>query len=195
MAGVSSPHAHLALSTESDEAFARRLQAQEMGLVGFDVHAQTPLMLQHNSAAGLRGGRAQPAGGVVHRNPTVLNARLNELSSARATVCAILTVNTPQILAAAIVLSVHWNDPLVCDEAHTMRWKYWSLFSATRMFAYSFIVVVMHIFKSWLDERPRWLQYSLSCRNIIDALGLIWFVVGNMWLFGDDENKCAHADR
>lgn len=180
-------------ANESDEAFARRLQAQEMGLIG-GLDAQTPLMLQHN--ARVMGGRgANQGGAVVHRNPTVINARLNELSSARATVCAILTVNTPQILATAIVLTAHWDDPLVCDEAHTMRWKYWSLFSAVRMFLYSSIVVLMHIFKSWLDERPRWLQHALSCRNIIDALGLIWFVVGNMWLFGDDENKCTRADR
>lgn len=25
-----------------------------------------------------------------------------------------------------------------------------------------------------------------NIRNIVDAVGLVWFVVGNMWIFGDD---------
>lgn len=33
------------------------------------------------------------------------------------------------------------------------------------------------------DEQVR----VTNIRNIIDALGLIWFVVGNMWLYGLDE--------
>jgi hypothetical protein len=33
--------------------------------------------------------------------------------------------------------------------------------------------------------------------NIFNVVfkGLIWFVVGNMWLFGDDENSCKHPER
>ena len=34
-------------------------------------------------------------------------------------------------------------------------------------------------------------MYSL--RNIIDAMGLVWFIIGNLWLFGDDEDTlCEH---
>jgi hypothetical protein len=44
--------------------------------------------------------------------------RINDLTSERASVIAILAVNLPQVLAAIIVLSVHWNDEDVCDEAH-----------------------------------------------------------------------------
>jgi anti-sigma-K factor RskA len=67
--------------TESDEEFARRLQAQELGLRSLpaDYNQQTPL---------IRGNT---------ENPTVINARLNELSSARATVAAIFIVHFPQV--------------------------------------------------------------------------------------------------
>ena len=33
-------------------------------------------------------------------------------------------------------------------------------------------------------------------KNIVDAMGLVWFVVGNMWLFADDDAQgCEHPDR
>jgi hypothetical protein len=68
---------------ESDEAFARRLQAQEMGIRPPD--AQTPLM--HDGQQ-----QARPT-----QNPTVLNSRLNELASARISVYFITAVNVPQV--------------------------------------------------------------------------------------------------
>jgi hypothetical protein len=138
---------------------------------------------------------ANHGAGNRNRNPTVINARLNELSSARATVCAILTVNTPQIIAAFIVLSIHWNDPIICDTIHTTRWKWWALTSALRMLAYSQIVLFSHVFKPWLDEHPNENAIVTNMKNIIDAFGLIWFITGNMWLFGDDDVGCRHPER
>lgn len=124
------------------------------------------------------------------------NNRSNDYTTSRATVLAIMTVNIPQILAAIIVLSIHWRDPvLVCDSDHETKWRVWSSFAATRMSVYSFIVMFMYIFKSLFDDRPRLAAQITSFRNMIDALGLIWFVVGNMWLFGDDDNTCRHPDR
>mmetsp|Transcript_28105 Transcript_28105/g.26961 ORF Transcript_28105/g.26961 Transcript_28105/m.26961 type:complete len:382 (+) Transcript_28105:185-1330(+) len=179
-------------AVESDEAFARRLQAQEMGIMLNITHndAQTPLMHQeprHQEPPN------PPAN--QNRNPTVINARLNELSTARATVCAILTVNTPQIIAAIIVLSMHWDDPNVCDKDHTIRWKYWAAMSAFRMFWYSLIVFINHFLKSWLEARPNEQAIMINIKNLVDAFGLIWFIVGNMWLFGDDELGCRHPER
>jgi len=164
------------VASVSRTQFARRLQAQEMGLQGFE---QTPLMLERLVRPTVRPPRGVPCrsasrarltpvlahvlpivqatpgnnaphnnnGNRGNRNPTVINARLNELSSARATVCAILTVNTPQIMATLVVLVLHWNDPLICDEAHAQRWKWWSLVSALRMLSYSTVVVFSHFFK------------------------------------------------
>lgn len=66
---------------DADEEFARQLQAQEMGLRSLpqDHNQRTPLIRERDD------------------NPTVLNARLNELSSARATVLAIFIVHFPQV--------------------------------------------------------------------------------------------------
>ncbi len=66
---------------ESDEDLARRLQAQELGLRSLpaDFNRQAPLIRGNN------------------QNPTVINARLSEISSARATVAALFLVNFPQV--------------------------------------------------------------------------------------------------
>jgi hypothetical protein len=63
---------------ESDEAFARRLQEQELGYRP-QPNTNTPLIREHVD------------------NPTVINARLNELASARITVAIILVVHLPQV--------------------------------------------------------------------------------------------------
>lgn len=45
-------------------------------------------------------------------------------------------------------------------------------------------------------QPPKPPQRFLShARNGLDALGLIWFVVGNMWLFGGDVEICPHPNR
>ena len=94
-----------------------------------------------------------------------------------------------------IVLSMHWNDPNLCDIAHTTRWKWWAASSALRMAAYSSVVVFHYLYKQWLDERPQELTLITNLKNIIDAFGLIWFITGNMWLFGDDDIGCRHPER
>eukprot|EP01038_Epipyxis_sp_PR26KG_P016225 gene16225-22080_t len=166
---------------ESDEAFARRLQAQEMGNftnnpVPIDV--QTPLVNRNND------------------NPTVINSRLSEISTSRATLGIILIVNLPQILSAIIILAVDWNSagPDGCASS-TVRWKWWALFSAIRMFLYCGVVTYMHVHFDRLQQNPIQLTKVTNFRNTVDAFGLIWFVVGNMWLFGNDGSNCTHPDR
>lgn len=90
---------------------------------------------------------------------------------------------------------MHWDDPNVCDKDHTIRWKYWAAMSAFRMFWYSFIVFINHFLKSWLEARPNEQAIMINIKNLVDAFGLIWFIVGNMWLFGDDELGCRHPER
>jgi len=112
------------------------------------------------------------------------------------TICAILTVFGPQFLAAVVVLSQHWNDVPICDAEHSNKWKYWAALSAIRMLAYLVVVVIMHTYKSFFEERPQQFQQINSIRNVVDALGLIWFVVGNMWIFAEDDTfGCRHPDR
>ena len=80
--------------------------------------------------------------------PRMKRRRLND----RISVCAILTVNVPQIIAVIVVLSHHWNDDPVCDEEHRMRWNWWSFLSAARMAVYSAVVMYMVAYRSFLEE-------------------------------------------
>jgi len=165
---------------DSDESFARRLQAQEMG---FPINDNTPLMTHNNIS--------------LTPNTAILNNRGNDnTSNERVTVIAILSVNLPQIISAIIVLSLHYNDPYnICDLSHENKWRIWSIIATIRMSLYSLIVIYMFIFKNYLNDRPRYVMQLNSFRNMIDALGVIWFVVGNMWLFGDDDNSCKHPEK
>lgn len=162
---------------ESDEDFARRLQAEENG---FDV----------------RGSNSEQPRPILNgrENETVINARLNDINSSRSVLCVLFSVNMPQVLATVIVLSMHWNDPNVCDEVHTLRWKWWAIFSALRMLSYSFLILFMHVYKPILDQNPQLLMKTVNARNAIDAFNLVWFIVGNMWLFGDDGDACDRSD-
>eukprot|EP01036_Dinobryon_divergens_P032586 gene32586-42204_t len=175
----------MASSFESDEAFARRLQDQEMG-----THAaadpQTPLMAAYNRTPALPGRQV---------NPGAVNARFNELTGTRTTLLAIISMNVPQIFACLVVLSTHWTDPDVCDPGHTRRWKLWALVSALRMLAYIGVNSFMHMFRPLLQERQEYLAKAVNIRNTIDAIGLVWFVVGNMWLFGDEGSMCKHPQQ
>ena len=83
-------------------------------------------------------------------NPTIINARLSELTSSRATMFAILFVNIPQILAALAVLSLHWDDNTVCDDDHRKGWLTCASISTIRMFCYTVIVVLMHVFPHYV---------------------------------------------
>ena len=141
---------------EADEAFARQLQAQENGQGGRFIQLgpvrvqQSPYRANNTPAGHQQGG--QEGGDETTENPTVLNARLNQLSTARATVVAIVVIHAPQILAALIVLSHSWNASSPCDELHRNRWKWWSLINSVRMLAYTYTVCYMHLYKDWLRE-------------------------------------------
>ena len=194
-----------ASQNESDEAFARRLQEEEMGVRpsgdtfrGRSYNAPHMPLLNNSSHNGRAGGNRMDVGPSDEDDNDALNPqdeqrrRLND----RVSVCAILTVNIPQIIAAMVVLSHHWDDAPVCDGIHKMRWNWWSALSALRMATYSGIIVYMVSFRRILERRPEaWHQLN-GFKNIVDALGLVWFVVGNMWLFGDDDaQSCDHPDR
>jgi hypothetical protein len=175
---------------ETDEEFARRLQQAELG-VRRPVAAtaipdvQTPLMMDMNGEGG----------NFVPRNPTVINTRLSELYAGRATVMAVVCTNMPQVLATIIVLAMHWNDDDVCTPSYTSKWKAWSLSASLRMVFYTAVIIYIHVHKAELDANPVALQKVLGLRNFLDAMGLVWFVIGNLWLFGDDSQFCEHPEK
>jgi hypothetical protein len=199
-------------SGESDEAFARRLQALEMGVLigGRPVlsptneqsWSHTPItpntrLLETNSHmtsgrqpsgdgdGGSSGGNAAP--------PFSQGNRATELQTARATMWAITCVNIPQIFATIIILYTHWNDDKVCDATHRGRWNIWATVSAIRMAIYTGIVIFMHFWQSYLAERPDLFRHCQGNRNLVDAIGMGWFVIGNMWLLGDD-TSCTNPN-
>jgi hypothetical protein len=174
----------IGIDGESDEEFARRLQAREMGI-------NLNISLSGNSSSPRREDRADSntplidAFGnniVINRihgspnNPTIINARLNELATSRATVIILLVVNIPQIIATIIVLYYNWNDDTVCDQENRNKWKLWSLISALRMLLYSITVVCMHFTRTWLETNGYLLKIT-QFRNGIDAAGLIWYLL------------------
>ena len=163
-----------AMSTvESDEAYARRLQALEMGIRVPPPDAQTPLI-----HGGDQSEIAQPT-----ENPTVLNARLNELAGARFSVYTIVVVNVPQVIIAFVMLPMYWNEPAYCGEDSSARWRWWVLFSAIRMMLFTGSVAILYVFRDWLVTRQRLSIRLTSLRNVTDAIGLVWFVIGNMYVF------------
>jgi len=183
---------------DSDAAFARRLQEAELGGAGY------PQLLIQTDNSGLRISQSQlrqnNTPNNANRNPTVINARYNEITTEKIALYAILIINIPQIVAAMVILTTHWNDsidPNECDSSYIVRWKIWSSFSAIRMSAYSVIAAFMYFFKSWLLERPRLNAKFIKIRSIIDLLGLVWFVIGNMWCFSSDSTSpysCVHPE-
>lgn len=136
---------------------------------------------------------AQNIGGGNNTN-NALNGRVQQLTSSWVSIGLITALYQPQIIAAVIVLALHWNDIDVCDYAHTVKWKTWAVFSALRMSTYVATLLFVHFFEPWLRQRPNYLTQAINFRNTVDAIGLIWFVVGNMWLFGDDDSSCRHPE-
>jgi hypothetical protein len=197
---------------ESDEAYARRLQAQELGFyrMADTPDAQTPLVViflkliffqliiliflyiyfvivfsfqQHRVAN-------------MNSQNNVINARMNEITSSWTTVGIICAINLPQVLATIIVLSVHWNTDHACDPTHELRWKIWAIVAALRMFIYCIVVIIMQYMKNQLQERPELLNRWKNICNTLDGCALIWFVLGNLWLIGEDaHSSCSHPEK
>ena len=53
----------------------------------------------------------------------------------------------------------------------------------------------MYQFRPRLDAHPRWLARVTTARNVTDAAGLLWFIIGNLWLFDGSNQVGERADR
>ena len=102
---------------------------------------------------------------------------------------AVLFVNIPQIVAAFVILLMYWKNETICDDDHRLKWRLWSSCSAIRMAVYCGLIIIMFKWKQYFDDHPRQLLQITSLRNIVDAMGLVWFIIGNLWIFGDDNGK------
>eukprot|EP00605_Chrysophyceae_sp_TOSAG23-4_P000574 GSChrysophyteH1.ASY1.ANO1.651.1 assembled CDS len=230
---------------ESDEAFARRLAAQEMGTIltripqdhQADILPLLGLSNSHSSqsmnSASSYGDNFSSSGN--HNNSTLLftrfrhqqtnvqdsdqdsehdhvlphqnleqmqqqQQRINEYYQPKLELCATLTFSVPQIIAALVILTQDWDGTAAsgCDTSHIEHWVAWSAISAARMFVYGLVVIYTVYYKDWLEEHPLQKQKYTQIKNIIEGFALIWFVVGNMWLWNTDDNgtsTCEHPGR
>ncbi|KAJ8604697.1 hypothetical protein CTAYLR_006560 [Chrysophaeum taylorii] len=113
---------------------------------------------------------------------------------------AALLVNVPQIVVVGLVFGLKWEaDENVCDPAARARWRVWGAAHAARLGATTVIAGLRWRFAS-NDEntrgtRRRAAAVVANARNSLDALALIWFVVGNMWLLGGSDAECSDATK
>ena len=63
------------------------------------------------------------------------------------------------------------------------------------MSAFTGMVYFMDTYRIWLQEHREYSERVRNLRNALEAFGLVWFVVGNIWLFGDDNDICHHPQR
>lgn len=185
---------------ELDEALARQLQRAEMDGIS------TPLILGGGGGTGGGGGQSQGGSGgggsgggrdgSIDARQTRLNALHNvrEVRSASFALCVVLVVNIPQIIAAVVILSKYWHDT-TCEPSETTKWKTYALIAALRMFLYVSSVSALYRLNGRMPATTRLMRFLSHARNGLDAFGLIWFVVGNMWLFGGDVEICPHPNR
>ena len=95
------------------------------------------------------------------------------------------------------MLYTHWGDESACDKVHRMKWRIWASVTAARL-SFHLISVLGLVLASHnnLPRDSRTVRMLMKARNFAEAAGLIWFLVGNMWLFGDsDSDICKHANR
>lgn len=186
---------------QRDEALARELQRQVADEVGRDP--TTPLMVDAHARARSTGGNPNPAGiGGLARGrqgqsvrANVLNDGLRDMQSTRFALSALAVLTIPQVVAAATVLSLFWDDSSVCDANHRLKWKVWAIVAAVRMTLHLFATVLSTTLAPYLDRSSRLMTWLVNSRNGLEAAGLVWFLVGNMWLFASetDGHACHHA--
>lgn len=110
---------------------------------------------------------------------------------------AALLVNIPQILVVCCVFSLKWDaDAGVCDAASRARWRVWGAAHAARLGATTIVAGLRWRFATRDEPSGRRSAALVSnLRNSLDALALIWFVVGNMWLLGGSDTQCNDANK
>ena len=103
----------------------------------------------------------------------------------RTTMIALIVMTVPQVIAALVILPMYWYDKDICSQENHDKWNWWALLSTLRMFVYMAAVVFMHYNRDWIIENHRVVQAN-NIRNMVDAAGFVWFLVGNVWVFSDE---------
>ena len=110
---------------------------------------------------------------------------INGLSAPRLVVLLHVVVSVPQIIAAAVILPLEpYTGGSVCSGADHARWRWWAAISAVRM-CFATVVVLKRRRLELASDMPRRARLARitslnTMRNALDAVNLIWFVIGNM---------------
>ena len=112
-----------------------------------------------------------------------------------------LLVNVPQMSVVAVVFPLYWNAQQDhCDAALQRYWKVWGLVHALRLGATTVVAGLRWRFHreetGGQDEtaRRRAAVFVANARNSLDAVALIWFVFGNMWLLSGSDDACHRGE-
>ena len=110
---------------------------------------------------------------------------INNLSGPRLVVLLHVVVSTPQVLAAAVILPLEpYTGGSVCSGADHARWRWWAAISAARMSFATLVILKRRRLElaSGMPRRARLARITSlnTMRNALDAVNLIWFVIGNM---------------
>mmetsp|Transcript_5971 Transcript_5971/g.24986 ORF Transcript_5971/g.24986 Transcript_5971/m.24986 type:complete len:311 (+) Transcript_5971:129-1061(+) len=109
--------------------------------------------------------------------------------------------------AVLIVFPTFWDaDRGVCDAALRRYWRIWGAVHAVRLGATTVVAGLRWRFQPPRPEDPqqdgsarnarrRAAALVANARNSLDAVALIWFVFGNMWLLGGSDDACRDAQR
>ncbi|CAM9227597.1 unnamed protein product [Hapterophycus canaliculatus] len=123
---------------------------------------------------------------LLRREPrmNVVDDGVRGMNASRLGLLLLTLVNLPLIAAGLVILSLHWEDDDVCNSDHRLKWKWWALLSVVRMILITPVVVVRWKLEGQREEDRNQAvdQLSSNMRNSLDIVGLVWFVIGHMWL-------------
>lgn len=133
----------------------------------------------------------------IRPRTSVFVTMAREIGSPRCAMVTTVAVNVPQILAAICVLVLYWNRPDKGDcHSANIKFKLWISFCAIRLFLTTIVTVRRYVFVEvrGYDEHSRNVRALSNMRNALEACAIVWFIIGNMWLFstepGDPGTQC-----
>eukprot|EP00618_Florenciella_parvula_P036559 CAMPEP_0119479084 /NCGR_PEP_ID=MMETSP1344-20130328/8521_1 /TAXON_ID=236787 /ORGANISM="Florenciella parvula, Strain CCMP2471" /LENGTH=335 /DNA_ID=CAMNT_0007513299 /DNA_START=209 /DNA_END=1213 /DNA_ORIENTATION=- len=120
---------------------------------------------------------------------------LREIGGPRCATITTVAFNMPQVVIAVVVMAIDWVPPEStehCPDLHSeeYRWRMWCALCAIRLLLTSVVLTMRYHLMERLElpeENPR-VKKATSLRNGLEAMAIVWFVIGNMWLFSSNPN-------
>ncbi len=130
-----------------------------------------------------------------HPSPrTIQNARyvpfcLAFVQQADCNMCSqaivLAVLNLPQALAVTIVMSL-LSDPFDCDRPLGI----WVIVAAVRQVISVICMAANARYHGAPTPPPVWARFLTSLYQPLSTFNLVWFIFGNLWYIGSEENSC-----